>query len=160
MYGKVYKIEGDETSTEAATRLWVTFAKYSIWATIWSLQEQNAFNDIFLTYFVSSAFQFCLRFLWRPSHEVAGWCQQPSRLWGRLQSLSPYEETGFLTTTLLDYLVVAWATDLLTENILTSSLELNHHSLSTSCHRAHMDAQNIFFHGLRKTLATIVCRQV
>ena len=23
MYGKVYKIEGDETSTEAATRLWV-----------------------------------------------------------------------------------------------------------------------------------------
>lgn len=34
MYGKVYKIEGDETSTEAATRLWVTFAKYSIWATI------------------------------------------------------------------------------------------------------------------------------
>lgn len=24
MYGKVYKIEGDETSTEAATRLWVT----------------------------------------------------------------------------------------------------------------------------------------
>lgn len=25
MYGKVYKIEGDETSTEAATRLWVMF---------------------------------------------------------------------------------------------------------------------------------------
>lgn len=32
MYGKVYKIEGDETSTEAATRLWVIIAKYSIWA--------------------------------------------------------------------------------------------------------------------------------
>lgn len=49
MYGKVYKIEGDETSTEAATRLWVSSAEYSLWATFSSLQAQNPWNAIFQT---------------------------------------------------------------------------------------------------------------
>lgn len=44
MYGKVYKIEGDETSTEAATRLWVTSGIEYV-----GLRPQNALAGIFLT---------------------------------------------------------------------------------------------------------------
>ncbi|KAI5772093.1 POLR2H [Gulo gulo luscus] len=56
MYGKVYRIEGDETSTEAATRL----ATGSL-----PLQSLNSWDW-------GLPFQLCLRVLWRPAHEAAG----------------------------------------------------------------------------------------
>ncbi|KAM5292655.1 DNA-directed RNA polymerases I, II, and III subunit RPABC3 isoform 2-T2 [Ctenodactylus gundi] len=57
MYGKVYRIEGDETSTEAATRLNFVRAQ---------------------THRAGLLFQLRLRVLWGPAHEVAGGCQQPA----------------------------------------------------------------------------------
>ncbi|KAM3834596.1 DNA-directed RNA polymerases I, II, and III subunit RPABC3 isoform 2-T2 [Vipera latastei] len=58
MYGKVYRIEGDETSTEAATRL---------------LPPPLSPPSLPLL-------QLCLRLLWRPAHETPGRCQQLARL--------------------------------------------------------------------------------
>lgn len=127
MYGKVYKIEGDETSTEAATRLWVmellllffliiiilfTLFNY-IYIYIYKAVEKEKRDNIIMSSvhvtlkslsFVSfnhvawtcSFFQLCLCVLRRPPHEAAGRCEQPSRIWGGLQSLPPHEETGLL----------------------------------------------------------------
>ncbi|XP_030865062.1 DNA-directed RNA polymerases I, II, and III subunit RPABC3 isoform X4 [Gorilla gorilla gorilla] len=81
MYGKVYRIEGDETSTEAATRLlrWR--------AAEWQCSRLTGWGLLF---------QLCVRVLWGPAHEAAGGCQQPTWIRGGLQSLSPDEEASLL----------------------------------------------------------------
>ncbi|XP_040858869.1 DNA-directed RNA polymerases I, II, and III subunit RPABC3 isoform X1 [Ochotona curzoniae] len=68
MYGKVYRIEGDETSTEAATRLLGCRAAEQ------RLLQATDLWDWHLP------FQLCLRVLWGSAHETAGRCQQPARV--------------------------------------------------------------------------------
>ncbi|EOA99213.1 DNA-directed RNA polymerases I, II, and III subunit RPABC3, partial [Anas platyrhynchos] len=78
MYGKVYRIEGDETSMEAATRLSCGFPSPS-----------HLSSPLFLP-------QLCLRLLRGAADAAAGRRQQPARLRGGFPRLPADEEAGLL----------------------------------------------------------------